>query len=72
MERTHAGAVEEGEGPPTRGEEAETMCVELATTPSPQPSFFFTAGTKVEPRKYGGVGEGVLRFDFISHYPILV
>ena len=58
--------------PPEAEEAAETTCDELTVTPSPHPPLPLSgeeveAGSEVEPRKMGGVGRGILRFDFISH-----
>ena len=62
-----------GKSPPPEDEEvAETTCDELTVTPIPRPPVLLRgveveAGSEVEPGKMGGVGGGVLRFDFISH-----
>ena len=58
--------------PPEEEGAAETTCDELTTTPIPRPPVPLRgedveAGSEVEPGKMGGVGGGVLRFDFISH-----
>ena len=58
--------------PPEDEEAAETTCDELTVTPVPRPPVPLRgaeveARSEVEPRKMGGVGKGVLRFDFISH-----
>ena len=58
--------------PPEDEEAAETPCDELTVTPIPRPPVPLRgaeveARSEVEPGKMGGVGGGVLRFDFISH-----
>ena len=62
--------------PPEDKEAAETPCAELTITPIPHPPVPLRgeeveAGSEVELRKMGGVGGGVLRFDFFSHYSVL-
>jgi len=54
---------------------AETACDEWTAAPFPVPLRHSGGGgreigSEAEPRKKGGVGEGVLRFGFISHHPI--
>ena len=59
--------------PPEDEEAAETMCHQVTITPIPCPPGPLRGGPEVEagcevaPGKLGGVGGGVLRFDFISH-----
>jgi len=56
---------------------AETMCDELIVTLIPRPPAPLRGrrerkGSEAEPGKKGGVGEGILRSEFISHYPALI
>ena len=59
--------------PPEDEEAAETPCDELTITPIPCPPVPLRgaeveAGSEVEPGKMGGLGGGVLRFDFIFSF----
>jgi len=63
--------------PPEEEGAAETACDELTAAPIPRPPAPLGGKrwgnrSEVEARKKGGVGEGVLRFDFISHYHGLI
>jgi len=63
--------------PPEEEGAAETTCDELTVTPIPHPPVPLGGRRKrnrseAEPGKKGGVGEGVLRSGFISHYPALI
>jgi len=63
--------------PPEEEGAAETMCDELTAAPIPHLPAPFRGrrernGSEAEPGKKGGVGEGVLRSGFISHYPTLI
>lgn len=56
---------------------AETTCDKLTADPISHPYAALREKiekirSKVEPSKKGRVGEGVLRFDFIYHYPTLI
>jgi len=54
---------------------AETTCDELTTTPIPlrcSGGGGRETGVKLSPGRRDGLGEGVLRFSFISHYPTLI
>ena len=64
--------------PPSEEEGAtETMCEELTPTPIPcLPVLLVGVGrefrSEAVPGKGIGVGEGILGFGFISHYPTLI
>jgi len=63
--------------PPEEEGTTATTYNELSVTPIPHPPAPLTGrrernGSEVEPGNKGGVGEGVLRSGFISHYPTLI
>ena len=69
----HAGAGEECE----EEGEAEKMCDELITAPTPRAPVPLRGGdreigSEVSPERREGWGEGVLRFGFISPCPTLI
>jgi len=63
--------------PPEEEGAAEATCDEPTVTPIPRPPAPLGGrrernASEIEPRKKGGVGEGVLRSSSISHYPTLI